>query len=159
MPPFSVMKTDWSQLRHLTRDLNWGNPDFMNGLFMYALDSWCHFTHQDIFITPHGGTLGKHDPKSLHYLGSAIDFVVPNSDWNLFDLFISLNRIPFTEIGIYPQWRYDGHEVGGFHVGMDTRSSFGSYYRKYWLGIKDKTLDKNIYLGINRKNLRQYGVV
>lgn len=152
-PPMQY-KTDWSILRVLNRKMNWGDPEQMDALFIYALDSWCEAENVVPFVTPEGGTIGKHAPGSLHFSGRACDFMVPASNFNsLFDLFISLSRYPFSEIGIYPDWVYNKQRHGGFHVGLDNRIQ---QRKKLWLGVKVN--GENQYLGITKANLKHYGV-
>jgi len=126
---------------------------------MYALDSWCEYMKLNIYVTPHGGTSGTHVPGSLHYKGEAADIMIFHRNGNtLLDLFISLNRFPFTEIGLYPHWDFKGSRVGGIHVGMNSVAILQNTRRKYWIGIKT-TLGKQTYTNITESNLKLYGII
>jgi hypothetical protein len=151
------MKVDWSQLKYLTPKLNWGEPEKMSPTLLYTLDSWCIFEKKGIFVTPHGGTLGKHATNSLHGTGKACDFIVLGSERDdLLDLYISLSRFPFTEIGIYPNWKYNEKVVGGFHVGLDNNQLM--VRKKLWIGISDAKGNNN-YIGISKSNLQSCKVI
>lgn len=151
------MKADWTQLKYLNQKMNWGEPEKMHPTFLYTLDSWCVFEKKGIFITPHGGTKGEHATKSLHYNGMAGDFVVLGSSRDeLVDLFISLTRFPFTEIGIYPNWKYNEKVVGGFHVGLDNSQLM--VRTKLWIGVADSKGNNN-YVGVNLANLKAYKLI
>lgn len=148
------MKPDWSQFAYINEKMNWGDASKMDAAFLYTLDSWCIFEKKGIFITPHGGTSGNHKPGSMHYVGKACDFIVLNASLDdSLDVFVSLSRFPFTEIGIYPDWHYNGKKVGGFHVGLDNRQMM--VRKKLWIGLKGVG-EENLYIGVTKKNLIKY---
>lgn len=145
---------DWSQLKYLNQKMNWGDPEKISPTMLYTLDSWCVFAKKGIFVTPHGGTAGNHTTNSLHYKGMATDFIVLGaSREDLLDLFISLTRFPFTEIGIYPNWKYNDKVVGGFHIGLDNSQLM--VRTKLWIGSADAT-GNNIYVGVSKNNLSSF---
>lgn len=152
-----MSKVDWSQLKTLKENMNWGDASKMDSTLLYTIDSWSIIEKKQIFVTPNGGTTGEHSPNSLHYSGRAIDFVIPSAQKeDLFSMFISLLRFPFTEIGIYPDWRYNGKQVGGFHAGLDSGNLL--VRKKLWMGVRD-TNRKNIYIGITKANLIAYKLI
>lgn len=151
------MKPDWSQLSYLNEKMNWGDVSKMDAAFLYTLDSWCVFEKKGIFVTPHGGNTGNHQPGSLHYQGKACDFIVMGATLDdVLDIFVSLSRFPFSEIGIYPNWKYNGKVIGGFHVGLDNRQLM--VRKKLWMGISEPD-GRTVYIGITKNNLMSYKLI
>jgi hypothetical protein len=74
-------------------------------------------------------------------------------------LLIEVFRFPFTGVGYYPQWKWNGKSANGLH--LDTRplkwdDDFTKNYRQSrWLGVKGAE-GKQIYLAMNWDALDTY---
>src|SRR3954470_15981094 len=84
-----------------------------------------------------------------HGKGLAGDILVPSM--NLLDLYLTAERFAWTGIGVYPDWQSNGQPVGGLHldlrVGVPAR----------WMGLGRGA--NNLYIALNKENLKKYGVV
>lgn len=63
---------------------------------------------------------GGHSTKSQHYIGRAVDTIVPGV--SLFDAYLAAERFGFPGIGVYIWWKLGARTVGGLH--LDERESF-----------------------------------
>lgn len=142
---------DWEQVKYFSRqDIeNLGDADRYQPPLIFAIDHWRENTGLPFIVNPYGGTLGKHSENSLHYTAEAIDFtLIKINNYTLLDVFISLSRYPFTEIGVYPDFEYNGFRNGGFHVGLDPDNPLNVRPRKLWLKRRDHD-----YEALTQRNL------
>jgi len=148
---------DWSRLQLLTEDMNWGDSKEMNPQLLVEFDRFLAGLKRRFFVT--SGTQGKHAEHSLHYSGRAVDFVFMDSyPGHILDAFLLAVRFGFTEIGLYPAWRFNGQTVGGMHLGIHEATHTEALRKKLWLGVPD---DKGaqVYIGISAKNLVKYDIL
>src|SRR6185369_17437059 len=144
--------TDWGQIVFFHAADNWGDPMLMDYDFVKTVDQYRSFTKIPMIVSC--GTQGEHAQLSLHYSGLAGDFVFPTkNDFTLFDLYLTAFRFPFTEVGIYPQWRYNGREVGGLHLG---RSKGPIDHKKTWIGLDTETGRQ--YTPVTQQSLAAHGI-
>lgn len=152
-----MTEDQWSQIRHFKESEGWGDPSMMDFEFLYTLDQYRTFIGIGMRLTPSGGTVGVHEPLSLHYSGKAGDFIFKREGAkpSLFDLFLEATRFEFTEIGIYPYWESQGEKVGGIHFGKKTLAPGNR--KRFWMGVVEA--GKQIYVGLTLDNLRKHGVI
>lgn len=144
-----MLKSDWDQIKHFTKDENWGDSSLINLELIKELDALRDYLKTAIVIT--SGTKGTHEPTSNHYTGYAVDVVVPGR--NLLDTWIDANRFAFTGIGFYPGWTYESKVVGGLHLEKVTKQPF----KKLWMGIGTEKWNMQ-YVGMNAENLKAFYV-
>jgi hypothetical protein len=142
---------DWTRYQSLTEDMNWGDQSLLAPDFIQELDQYLSYLKARFFISCATG--GKHAEHSLHYSGRAVDvlFVDPYPG-HLFDAFICAFRFRFTEVGVYPKWKFNSQEVGGLHLGMVKHTVNESPRRKLWIGIPGSG-SAQVYIGASAKNL------
>jgi hypothetical protein len=146
-----MTEEDWTGLKFFRRTENWGNPDKMEKWFLYELDAYREHIGTAILVTC--GTGGIHVKGSQHYIGQAADIMFPGkSRAELFDLYMAATRFKFGGIGLYPNWKLEGKELGGLH--LDWRQA---PVKALWLGAEVNGTQK--YLALNTENLRKYGLV
>lgn len=146
-----MTRQDWESLSHFDATENWGDPDLMEFEFVSELDALRDFEKTRMVVSC--GTQGKHARGSLHYIGRAADIVYPDCTWDqLLDRFLTALRFEFTEIGIYPDWRFDGRIVGGLHLGLD---DLNPCERKFWIGVRNAD-GGNEYHAMTANNLIRF---
>lgn len=143
-------KADWASIRHFKAEENWGNPGLMQAVLVSELDAFRDYLAQNVVVTC--GTQGKHADGSLHYVGRAVDIVVPGWTRPLIDLWIEASRFGFTGIGLYRDWCYNGNKVGGLHLERD--HVLGR--RKFWIAIKQQ--DSQVYFPFSSAVLGKYNL-
>jgi hypothetical protein len=148
-----MTQKEWDTIRNFKPTPDFGEPLRMDFKLIQALDAWTDF----IGVHPHidCGTQGKHTEDSEHYEGFAVDVIVPDyvcGPFTLLNLFLSAVRFGFTSIGVYPEWQFNGKEIGGLHLGMKPQR-----YMHQWLGVK--VAGENQYLALTGNNLRTYKVI
>jgi hypothetical protein len=152
----------WSKLDHFTREENWGDVSKIDHELLRRLDQFRDFIKKPMFITC--GTQGEHSKKSQHYLGRAVDVVVPTWEGDLLDLYLTAERFGFRGIGLYKHWEfsaYPGNDpfvVGGLH--LDTRvyeDDPDHINHARWLGVVIK--EKQVYTTFTLKNLKLFGFI
>lgn len=141
-----MLDFEWDEVRHFTKNENWGDASKMSLQFLLCLDSFRDKLGKSIVITC--GTQGEHVTGSHHSEGFAVDCVIP--DINLIDGFINAVRFPFTGIGIYPDWEYLGKRIGGFH--FELVSNMTVVPKKLWMGIG--LLSRQEYIAVTYQNLK-----
>lgn len=150
-------KEDWQRVRHFSENEGWGDPALMAFDYVHEVDLYRDFIGTPMVLTPHGGTGGVHiNEHSLHYCGRAGDWIfVQKQIGELLDLFFDATRFAFTEIGLYPDWTFNGQKLGGIHLGkVATDAATQFVKKKYWIGLKG-----SIYVAMDTFNLKKYGFV
>ncbi len=153
----------WDKLKHFKRTENWGDPSKIDHELLKRLDQWREYLGKRVVITY--GTHGTHSKKSQHYLGRAVDVVVPEWDRPLLELYLSAERFGFRGIGLYKHWKYEDKEVGGLH--LDTRiyeDDPEHLNHARWLGVmlpdrEDPKIIKQQYAQFTLKNLKIFGFI
>lgn len=143
--------TNFDGLKYFKPDSkdSWGDPSKMDAGLLKMLDQLRELTKAPIYVTsgyrPTGSTTD-----SQHKYGRAVDIMCPAL--SLLDFYMLAERVGFNGIGVYPHWHYQGTTCGGLHV--DVRPDA----RARWMAVKD---DRNvqIYIALNKKNLKSYGVI
>lgn len=119
---------------------------------MKELDLFRGALGQKIVVTY--GTQGDHIDGSFHYLGLAVDIIVPShTPTNLLDLYLLASKFRFNGIGLYPDWMLGGLLTGGLH--LDCRPGA---VRATWLGVLDKR-DRREYQPLTQRNLELCGLI
>lgn len=140
----------WEKIRYFKPNESWGNPKLIDDMLLLALDEMRAYVEHPFIIT--SGTQGKHCLNSLHYIGKAVDFVVPKGI-NLFELYLTALRFPFTGVGVYPGWKYKGAVCGGLHV--DVRLKKSHFERtSTWVGLEKN--DNRVYMPASRDIIAKY---
>lgn len=140
-----MTESDWKNSLHFKKTENWGDPEKMSSIIVSELDAFRGWIKKPFVVTC--GTQGKHSKNSTHYLGLAVDFIVPELEpKDMPDLFIEAARFRFCGIGIYPHWVYNGKVVGGMHV--DCRRA---RVKQHWIGLPDGS-----YVNLNMENIKKY---
>lgn len=148
--------SEWQRIRYFSDRDNWGTPSLMDFDFVHTLDTYRAFHGFPMIVT--SGTQGKHEEHSLHYSGFAGDFIfITLSLPQLFDRFIDASRFGFSEIGIYPHWKYNGRTTGGIHLGK-ARTVEGNEVprKKIWLRVPGAE-GKDEQLAVTVENLARWG--
>lgn len=104
-------------------------PEKMSPKLLKLLDALRDYLGRPIVIT--SSTEGKHSKNSQHYLGKAVDIIVPNYRGSLLSLYLLVERFNFTGIGLYPDWKYNGKRIGGLH--LDVRDEINEQGAR-WIG-------------------------
>lgn len=148
---------DWSRFQQINEEMNWGDKALMVPEFLYELDSFLVYLKQAFFISC--GTGGQHAEHSLHYSGRATDvlFVSPRPG-SLLDSYTGALRFGFTEVGVYPRWKFNGREVGGLHLGLAGHDPNEAIRRKTWMGVPAEN-GSQTYIGATAKNFVTYGLL
>lgn len=143
-------ESKWKSLKHFTANENWGDPQRMNRGFLQSLDSFREHINTQIFIIC--GTQGKHCEHSSHNQGIAVDIVIPKL--KCIDAFWKIMRWPFTGVGIYPFWEYQGIKLGGFHVEQGDVSKV----MRLWMGLGTNN-DNTEYIDVTLQSLNKFFTV
>ena len=143
------MKKDiFKELKYFSRDENWGNPDKINPELLYRLDKFRGLLGVPVYINCAYATSG-HTSRSQHYLGNAVDVNFHNRI-SLLDAYIIAEKIGFNGIGLYPHWHYPG-------LHLDVRPLSIDAPKARWMGVRLN--NKQVYVGLNHKNMIEYGVI
>lgn len=139
------MSDFWPKVKHFKPWSDaFGDPSKMNRELILRLDDLRSYLNKPIIVTC--GTQGKHSENSQHYLGRAVDVVFPEFHGHPCDLLFSIERFGFTGIGYYPDWKYKGQRIGGFHLDnrelpFDADNTL-NYVSARWMGLsKSKYVD------------------
>ena len=113
------MATDevWKKLKYFKKHSlidRWGNVDLISDDLLLILDDFRHYIRKPVLVT--SGTGGKHSENSQHSYGRAVDVCIPDFNHSPVDLCFTAMRFPFTGIGYYPFWMYNGEICGGLHL-------------------------------------------
>lgn len=128
-------------------------PEKINHDLLYKLDAYRDYIGVSIIIT--SSTDGIHTPNSQHYLGNAVDIVIPDRKGSLIAQYLIAERFNFNGIGIYPDWCYNGDVIGGFH--LDVRPLANNQGAR-WLGKKSPD-GKTQYIPLSIKFLKKYKIL
>lgn len=142
----------YNQLNYFDESENWGDPYAINHNLLRRLDIYRHFLGIGLFITC--GTQGAHVDGSLHYDGKAADaipLIPPGSDKTLLDCYLMAERFDFGGLGLYPEWSYQGRQLGGMH--FDVRPPDFSTGQSRWIGYRKK------YYGLTSANLKRFKIL
>lgn len=122
----------------------WGDPSMIDRRLLLALDALREAVGMPIYITSgyRSGDSGQHGK------GLAVDVVCPGM--GLLDFYLTAERFPFTGIGVYPFFSYQGRKVGGLH--LDVRD-----VPARWMGLG--TGKNQSYVALSEANLRATGVI
>jgi hypothetical protein len=159
----------WKKLKYFSKDGpdNWGDADAMDDNLLLALDDFRAFIGVPILVLHGNG--GKHSAKSFHYIknGScAVDVIIPDYPRSAIDLLLDVFRFPFTGVGYYPEWKFNGKRTFGLH--LDARplkwdSDFTLNYKESrWIGVYQKAyadgqmIKRQIYLPMTYENIKKY---
>lgn len=156
-------KETWAKLKYFKPDSKidqWGDPYAMDDDLLLMLDDWRRFIATPVYVT--SGNQGLHSKDSYHYIrnGSrAVDVIIPAWDSSPIDLLFSVFRFPFTGVGFYPHWRYNGNPAFGLHLDnrpLKWESDFTKNYQESrWMGVKGKD-GKQRYLALTLHNLLKH---
>lgn len=129
-------------------------PEKMDRGLLLELDRFRAYLDLKVIVTY--STDGSHSKNSQHYLGKAVDCIVPDYKGSLFGLYLIAERFDFNGIGIYPKWHYKRKPIFGLH--LDKRELKAPYYqRARWIGIPEYNehlgKKKNEYYTLNPKNM------
>ena len=144
-------QVEWKAIKHFSSREAWGDPSKISSTLVHELDAFRELVGIPFIITC--GTQGVHVGDSYHYLGQAVDLVIPSaSKETLFDIALTAMRFTrFGGIGVYPDWQYNGSSCGGLH--LDVRSE---PYRAQWLAVN---IDgKQVYQQLNKANIQKAGL-
>lgn len=148
---------DFSKIKYF-KPHEFADPDKMDQLLLEKLDAFRHYIDSPVIIT--SSTNGIHSPNSQHYLGKAVDIIVPERKGSLIALYLIAERFNFTGLGIYPDWMYDNVMCGGLH--LDLRAT-PNHQGARWIGINKidkKTGIKNReYLPLSISYLKRYKIL
>lgn len=148
----------WPSLKNLKKDSRqdrYGNTDILKPDLLLKTDSLISHFKSDFIIT--SGTDGKHSPNSAHYRGEAFDIIlIPSKKVSHpVDVIFQAFKLGFTGIGYYPDWKYFGLQVGGYHLDIRQTKTAAT-----WLGVqnwnKDKKKFEREYIALNHTNLKKY---
>ena len=122
------MHTDaWKKYSNFSEVEPWGNPSLIDEQLVILLQSIRDHAQKPIII--HAGTQGTHAPRSLHYIGKAVDFHIQNMC--VLDQYLIAEKIVGCGgIGIYPFWNNPGLHIDIRHTHLGARwiqSADGSY--------------------------------
>jgi len=145
------MSTFFQNLRHFSPHERWGDPNKMDHLLLLVLDE-LREQYGSPFIIHEGYATSGHTPRSLHYVGKAVDFH-PNDDrspeerlyqmaealWRANQRFIEagIDLGVICRLGWYPEWVNPG-----FHLDVAGRPLYwvrrGDHY--YYYGMLEKLI-------------------
>jgi hypothetical protein len=142
---------DWTKYRHLSKEMNWTQPEKMSLEFMAILDEFLVFLGFPIILT---STYREGDTKT-HGKGIAVDIMAgKEKDISTLDFYILAEKFgKFNGVGLYPHWsldinRKDIQPKGGLHI--DIRDS----PRARWIAIIQK--EKQAYIALNEHNIKEH---
>lgn len=121
---------NFKNIRHFSPS-EFDHPEKMNPELLQRLDAFREYIKRTIIITSSTG--GVHASKSQHYLGNAVDIIVPQRKGSLMALWMIAERFNFTGIGVYPDWEYNSKVCGGLHLDMRPENKF---HGSRWIGMK-----------------------
>lgn len=151
----------WAKIKHFKPQGGldqFGDPGLMDAHLVTMLDQFREYIGRPCLVT--SGTQGIHSLNSLHYSGRAIDFVVDCGDRSRFDVFLELSRFPFTGIGVYPDWKWEGRaRVIGFHVDNRAITYTDGRVQARWLRAFDRDEGKMVDHSVCESILNCYGVI
>lgn len=126
---------------------NWGDPSKISPQLLLKLDKLREKLGSRLIVT---SGYRSDNPNSQHYYGHAADIMFPDTQEDLFDLWLLAERVGFNGIGIYPHWKYQGVALGGLHVDLRLEDA-------RWMGVMEN--NSQIYLPLNKFNLQRYGII
>lgn len=138
-------KDVWEKLRHFRPDSkidNFGDVDAISGELLFMLDDFRNFLGVPVIVLRGVSPKGMHSKNSYHYIESgacAVDVAIPEFAGTPIDLLISAFRFPFSGVGFYPDWTYQGKQAKGLH--LDTRpfrwdaDETKNYTYNRWIGV------------------------
>lgn len=135
-------------LKHFSRNENWGEPDKISHELLFSLDTFRELLGSPVVITC--GTQGVHTKNSRHYIGCAVDIVIPDIKIPVFDLLVLAFKLPFTGIGYYSNWKYKKAKAHGFHFEQESFVPI----KKTWMGVE--LSGNQVYLALSEENLSKY---
>ncbi len=141
--------TVWDRLDYFRPDNTtdqWGDSARMDDGLLLELDIFRHHLGVPIHVT----SGFRNSPGSQHALGLAVDIVCPGIE--LLDFYLEAERFNFRGIGLYPHWKLDGKVIGGLHIDRRVKAP------ARWMGVLDSDGDQ-VYIGLDKANLRNYGVI
>ena len=127
-------------------------PESISHELLCRLDALREYLGHSIVITC--STDGVHVEGSQHFLGRAVDIMVPTYQGSLFSLYLIIERFGFRGMGLYPNWNYKGQMIGGFH--LDVRKLEG-YQSAKWLGVFIKGEQR--YVPFSPSNLVKFKII
>lgn len=140
----------WAYLKFFNEKEAWGNADAMDPDLLFLLDEFREKLGEKVRILQ--GTQGIHSTNSQHYLGKAVDIILPEQKTHPLDVYLLAEKLGFTGIGIYVGWKLDGNPIVGYH--LDDRS--GNQAR--WIGIKKQNGDTD-YRALSYENLKELNLI
>jgi hypothetical protein len=143
---------EWSTIKNFSPRENWGEPQRMSISLLRPPDAFRSYLNLPIVVLC--GTQGKHTENSQHYLGNAVDILVPAPIHPL-DLILTAERFNFTGLGFYPEWQFQNHVWGGLHLDVRNLDPLQNKEAR-WLGLRDPKTGGNRYLDLTRENLKRY---
>lgn len=146
-----MMPTEWQKVRNFKPHENWGEAYRMEWELIHRLDLFREYLSLPIVVLC--GTQGSHTENSQHYLGRAVDILVPYPIHPL-DLILKAERFHFTGLGYYPEWQFQNHVWGGLH--LDVREEAPDQKQSRWMGLRDPKTGANRYVDLTRENLKKY---
>lgn len=160
----------WDKLRYFKKDSRidrWGDTLAIDDTHLLRLDDFRHWLGVPVYVL-HGVKTTGHTTNSYHYprktkegklVAYATDVIIPQYDASPYDLVLDATRFGFTGIGYYPNWTYNGLEVGGLH--LDSRplkwnaDETINYTHSRWMGVKNAE-GKQEYVQLNYHNMLVY---
>jgi len=133
---------------------NWGDASKIDAKLLRYLDQLREELNTPIVVT---NAYRPADTASQHSVGKAVDIVFPQWRKGLMELFLVAERFPFTGIGIYPDWSHNHSVIGGLH--LDVRDLKGTDKSARWIGSRDPSTKKNVYIAFNIENLRAMSIL
>jgi len=148
-------KSFWGEIKHFSKNENWGNPLKISPRLVYKLDAVRNFIGCPFIISE--GTQGKHAKNSAHYRGEAVDIVILHKGrFSVLDILISLERYDWGGLGYYPDWSHKNKITGGWHLDVRLRAKHTHGAR--WMGVLDDKGERK-YVGLTHYNLLKYGAL
>ncbi len=144
-----MQKDDWKKLKYFVPE-EFDYPSRMSLDHLLKLDTLRACTSSIIITSDY-----RPNDNGTHGRGIATDIIFSGKKREeLLDLYIEIERHNFAGIGIYPHWKIDGEEVGGFHLdSRPLKSGCGAR----WLCILVN--GKQEYIALNKKNLLRYPII
>ena len=143
---------NFKNIKHF-KPSEFSEPEKISHELLCRLDALREYLGLSIMIT--SSTEGEHVESSQHYLGKAVDVVIPNYQGSLFSLYLIIERFGFRGIGLYPDWKLRGKKIGGFHLDVRT---VDNYQSAKWIGYKNK-LGVTKYSAFSIANLIRMNII